>query len=198
MRNRPDIFQNDDMPQIFEEMVRFSIHTSNEERRTASAVYEDAHFTGTFINIFLFHLLSARPMSDDIDSNAALRESVRLGLLLFLACLKRRFGLYPVTFKIHVEKLVVVLAKDQQAWTGFEQLKLWIIAMGLLEATDVAHISQLRERWRTALEQEAFGDQLQVESALKDIMWIESIHGRRYSEVKERFWDSCMGDQLPS
>ena len=177
-----------DILQILEEMAGFSIHTANEEHRTASAIYEDAGFTGTFVNIFLFHLLSARPLSDDIDSNATFREAVRLGLLLFLACLKRRFGLYPVTFKIHLEKLLAVIEKDKDDWKELKPLKLWIIAMGLLEATSEAHITQLKKEWVTVLERERCDDQHQVESSLKDIMWIEGIHGKRYNEVKDRFW----------
>jgi hypothetical protein len=177
-------------------MARFSIHTENEEFRTASEIYEDAGFTGTFINIFLFHLLRARPISEDIESNATIREAVRLGLLLFLACLKRRFGLYPVTFKVHTEKLVAVLSHGRGQWQALRALKLWIIAMGLLEATNESHIAPLEKEWTKTLTEEGIADQCQAETKLKEIMWIESIHGTRYHEVKERFWGSGKADSL--
>lgn len=177
-------------------MARFSIHTENEELRTASEIYEDAGFTGTFINIFLFHLLRARPVSDDIESNATIREAVRLGLLLFLACLKRRFGLYPVTFKVHIEKLVAVLSQGLNEWQELRALKMWIIAMGLLEAMDQTHVGPLEKEWAKTLTEEGIADQCQAETIVKEIMWIESIHGTRYNEVKERFRCSGMPDSL--
>jgi len=176
--------------QIFEEMALFSVHIENEELRTVSAVYEDAEFTGTFINIFLFYLLKARPASDDINTNATLAEAVRLGLLLFLALIKRRFGLYPITFKIHVEKLVAVLGQDLREWHNFKRLRLWIVAMGLLEAAGEEHIGPLKGEWGKALQEEGIGDRNHAEKIVKDIMWIDSIHGKRYLQVQDRFWGS--------
>lgn len=178
-------------------MALFSVHTADEERRTAAAIYEDADFTGTFVNIFLFHLLRARPASDDFESNTTVREAVRLGLLLFLACLKRRFGLYPVTFKIHIEKLIATLSGDQKALQELNHLRLWIIAMGLLEAIDEAYIVPLAEEWRKSLKEEGIKDPSQAEDIVKDVMWIGSIHGTRYREVQERFWRPAGETALP-
>ncbi|KAE9380859.1 hypothetical protein N431DRAFT_362953 [Stipitochalara longipes BDJ] len=189
-RQQLGFVRDENIIQIFEEMALFSVHTENEERRTASAIYEDADFTGTFINIFLFHLLKACPLSEDIDANATLGEAVRLGLLLFLACLKRRFGLYPVTFKIHIEKLVAVLSRFLKEWQTLPRLKLWIISMGLLEAADETHIAPLKSEWVKALQEEGIEGRYQAETIVKGIMWIESIHGKRYLEVQNRFWGS--------
>jgi hypothetical protein len=187
---QPDFVQDEEILQVFDEMARFSIHTAEEERRTASAIYENPDFTGTFVNIFLWHLLRAQSVSDVLDSNTTFREAVRLGLLLFLACVKRRFGLYPVTFTIHVEKLVAVLSLDQMVWQGFQHLKIWIIAMGLLEAIDKSHVGSLASEWVKTLKEEGIEDQSEAEVIVKEILWIESIHGLRYKEVRERFWGS--------
>jgi hypothetical protein len=186
-RQKPGFSDGDTIFQVFDEMARFSIHTADEEHRTASAIYENPDFTGTFVNIFLWHLLRARSDSDATDTGATLREALRLGLLLFLACVKRRFGLYPVTFKIHIEKLVAALSQHRMVWHGLQHLKLWIIAMGLLEAMDEKHISPLAGEWAKTLEQEGIRDQSQAEEIVKEIMWIESIHGVRYGEMRERF-----------
>ena len=75
-------------------------------------------------------------------------------------------------------------------WQGSQHLKIWIIAVGLLEAIDESHVGSLAGEWVKTLKEEGIEDQSEAEVIVKEIMWIESIHGLRYKEVRERFWGS--------
>jgi len=59
--------------------------------------------------------------------------------------------------------------------------------MGLLEAASEAHISSLRSEWGKALREQGIEDRNHAVMILKEIMWVESIQGKRYLQVQDRF-----------
>jgi hypothetical protein len=89
-----------------------------------------------------------------------------------------------------VEKLVSVLVNSQQGWEALETLRLCVIAMAIFNATNETQIRFLQSEWIKVVGKEGIVGSSQAESVLKGIMWIESIQGRRYREVHERFWGS--------
>ena len=111
-----------------------------------------------------------------------------MGLLLFLDDVKRRFGLHPVISNVHVQKLVCALRSKRKSWGRLGALKLWIITMGLLEATQEMQLRCLVSEWRKTLLEAGNMGQSEAEGIIKGVMWIESIHGKRYTELRELFW----------
>jgi hypothetical protein len=64
------------------------------------------------------------------------QEATWLALLLFLAEIRRRFGLHPIDSRVHVQKLQSVLANDTADWTPLAPLRLWVVSMCVLEALE--------------------------------------------------------------
>lgn len=180
---------------LFEDIARFTVHLKNEEIRTTSAIYLNYGFCSSLISPFMFRLLRARPASEDTGITATYQEATRLALLLFLSDIKCRFSNRPVACKVHVQKLVSVLVHNQHGWEALETLKLSVIAMAILNATNETQIRFLQSEWMKAVGKEGIAGSSHAESVLKGIIWTESIQGRRYREVHERFWGSDTPDK---
>jgi hypothetical protein len=182
-----------DQPQImdiFEDVARVSLHLESEERRTDGHVYTDVVFSSNVINSLMWRLLEIQPRSaTELEApHGVLKEATRLGLLLFLAEARRRFGLHPVNTTIHVEMLRDVLMREKTDWSGLGDLRLWIVAMGVLEAVEEPCLKWFVHEWTRTTIIEQMTVPARMERAVRDVMWIDTVHGKKYRELLERFW----------
>jgi hypothetical protein len=168
---------------IFRDTAKVMAHLEAEELRTSGNIYKDATFLGRFLNALIYRLLNCQPA---LPTNSII-EACRLGLLCFLAEIRRRFGLCCLSSRIHVRKLRVALDMTSIEWTALDTLRLWIVTMGVLEATKEPELSWMELEWKCLSLAQKLGMPNLVK-ALKSIMWFESIHGRRLRELGERFW----------
>lgn len=106
----------------------------------------------------------------------AIMESCRLAALMFLAPLRRLFGVYPVVSTIQLEKLQKLLVEDKDVnWQGLEVLQFWVVTMGYLESRDN------RIWWRD--ERDKLGLQLFLDTQLREFVWIDLLHGVQLIET---------------
>lgn len=164
------------------------MHLSFEEARTSGHIYTDCVFAGNLIIGLVHRLLSAQSVIDIERPETTFREATRLALLLFLAEIRRRFGLHPVDSRLHVQKLQSVLANDTVDWTAMGPLRLWVVSMGVLEALTDPELGLLVGEWA----RKAFSGGVttigQAESLLRGVMWVDNLHGAMFQEKQERFF----------
>ena len=137
-----------------------------------------------FINALVYRLLNcqlALPSQDII-------EACRLGLPCFLAEIRRRFGLCCLSSGIHVRILKAALDIKSVEWSVLEPLRLWIVTMGVLEATEELKLDWMETEWKRLSLARKLGTPKLVKGPLKSVMWVDSIYGRRFWELGERFW----------
>lgn len=175
---------------IFEDVSRVSLHVEAEERRTTGHIYTDVVFAGTLILSLIYRLLQIQPrFASELETpHGAIKEATRLGLLLFLAEVRRRIGVHPVNTEVHVEKLRAVLRREDTDWSAFNDLKIWIVAMGVLEARQEPCVRSMVDDWTQITATETVMVPANMERVMNNIMWMDSVHGKRYREMRDRFW----------
>lgn len=173
---------------IFDDTARFGIHLGTEEARTAGHIYTDVVFAGNLIIGLVHRLLSARSAIDIERPETVFSEATRLALLLFLAEIRRRFGLHPVDSRVHVEKLQNVLETEAVDWTPLGSLRLWVVGMAVLEAPGRMEAERLVGEWARRAFIGGVTTAGQAERLFQDVMWIDTVHGVMFRERQERFF----------
>lgn len=163
---------------IIDDLSRMTAFLKTESVCTQNCIYQEAQFVSSHINPILHRLLSLSPSSttkigtnitnDYNDFNAlggpaVLQEAARLAAILYLAEIRRNFGILPVTSIIQLDKLQALLARSSShfslhhppnaitqpstyPWTHFPALYLWILAMGVAESRDDSQRAWFGER----------------------------------------------------
>jgi hypothetical protein len=95
---------------------------------------------GDWANPIIHQLLTVRPMHiNDLDSSSQgviIEEACRLGLLLFLAEIRRRCGVQPIRTAVLTEKLAAHLRAHSSTFEECEYpLLLWLVMVGAMEMT---------------------------------------------------------------
>jgi len=145
-------------------------------------------FAGNLIIGLVHRLLNSQSAVNMEDPGTIFKEATRIALLLFLAPVRRRFGLHPLNIKVHVQKLKGLLQKDNADWTPLGDLRTWIVAMAVLEAVEDPELSWLVGEWTRSAINHDVTSATQAESVFKSIMWINTLHGVRFRETQERFF----------
>lgn len=167
-----------DIIDIFDDLCRVTYHIKEEAYLSGGEVYKDFEFSGTFLNPLLYRLLAARTDVQN-DNDAVFQEALRLASILYLAEVRRTFGIFPVWSRAHVKKLKRVL-ENQVDWKKLTRLKLWVLAMGAMEAETVSDKAWFQERLQNTFKSEGFACYTEAERYLQTVAWIDEIHGHRY------------------
>jgi hypothetical protein len=173
---------------IFDDTARFGIHLASEEARTAGHVYTDVVFAGNLIIGLVHRLLSAQQAVDPELPETIFAEATRLALLLFLAEIRRRFGLHPIDSRVHVQKLHRVLENDAADWKSLAMLRLWVVSMGVLEAVEELEAGWLVGEWARRAFSEDVTTAGQAERLFQGVMWIDTVHGVMFRGKQEQFF----------
>jgi hypothetical protein len=107
-------------------------------------------------------------------STYTILESCRLAALLFLAPLRRHFGVFPVFTTFQVAKLRRLLTENEDLdWHGLETLQFWTITLAYLES------SGDKIWWEGA--RDNYGSRFLLETQLPEFIWIDALHGSQLS-----------------
>jgi hypothetical protein len=101
----------------------------------SAQVWLDANYAGLHIYPTLHKLLT---IQSEISNDAAdmAEEILRLGGLLFLAGIRRRFGISPVVTHVQISKLQAIFEQNQEMWRGAsDSLQMWVLFMAGCAAT---------------------------------------------------------------
>ena len=117
-----------------EDLHNFDCLLSAETRWSTGRVLADVLISGLWVNHIVWQSLCLQAVIDTEELGSIMREAFRLGVLLYLAEIRRQFGVYPVLMQIHMSKLEGLLQSSGISWRCFTPLKLWVVVMALIEA----------------------------------------------------------------
>jgi hypothetical protein len=122
------------------DLIYLTSATEANSVQTGGRCWSEATDAGGWTNVFIHRLLEWRPMeSGEQDSRQIIMEALRLGSLLYLASIWRKFGVFPVRTCPLVQKLVEL---SLQGW-GFGrelwQFEAWLLVMGAIESNGISH-----------------------------------------------------------
>jgi hypothetical protein len=131
----------------------------------------------------LHRCLSLPRYNADVDeTDGAILQACRLACTLFLAEIKRIFGLNAVHCRLQTQKLRKYLECSKGRWGELQLLRLWCLAMGGIES-----IGPLRDWYANELRDEGVTMGLyswkQVEGEVKSLLWFDECHTLLFVEL---------------
>jgi hypothetical protein len=170
---------------ICENTARFSVFLEAEVYRTSGLVYHEAIFAGSIINTTLFRLLMLHKEPRATDNTSYLVEVIRLSLIMWLAEVRRSFGIYPVISTIHLQKMLAILKMERGLdWGDATILKLLTLGVAIVEAVDQTDLEWLGREWGQTARVMGFRDAGEAQRAM-NVLWIKPVHGVRFLEKTE-------------
>jgi hypothetical protein len=124
-------------------------------------------------------LLSIPDKLDVADPSYNYYEASRLGGILYLAEIRRRFGVFPVWSTVQLRKLRKVLSAADGSWQKMTLWKLWIITIAALEATSDDERCFFGHGLKEIIVELGLRDHGDLNSALHGFLWIDTVHGAR-------------------
>lgn len=168
--------------------------------RSPSAKKDAGHFNLMWITPLLYRLLSLPRVSEngDTDVLGVMQEASRLGIILFLAEIRRKCGDLGVPTVVQSKKLRAVLSRPGWVrWALFEPLILWVLFFGALE-------SEREDRgWFcnslcVAARNLRIGEWKGVVSAVSGLLWIGDMFEEMINELRSEFdFDGLLGVNRP-
>jgi hypothetical protein len=176
---------------VFEDVSRFAIYLENEIKRTLGGIWKDSAFSETYINPLIDRLLQIRSEVESGKSGAAIVEACRLATTLSLAGPRRSFGQDPVTTTVQVGKLYHLLKRCTMHWENLEELGLWVIAMGVMEAQEPIQCGWFDCELTRISREQGITTYDEAEKILKEIIWVSSVHHSKLRSLMA--YSSVMG-----
>jgi hypothetical protein len=155
---------------------RFSSHLKAEAINTKRRVFSDGDFGTAYLFPLIHKCLSLPRYNEDLDEkDGAILQACRLACALFLAEIKRMFGINAVNSGLQTQKLRTYLANSKGHWGDLQPLKLWCLAMGGVES-----LGSLQVWYEHELREEGANMRLdsweEVENKVKAILWFDECH----------------------
>jgi hypothetical protein len=155
---------------------RFSSHLKLEAINTKRRVFSDGDFGIAYLFPLIHKCLSLPRYNEDLDEkDGAILQACRLACALFLAEIKRMFGINAVNSGSQTQKLRTYLANSKGHWGDLQPLRLWCLAMGgveSLESLQVWYEHELREEGANM----GLDSWKEVENEVKAILWFDECH----------------------
>lgn len=132
-------------------------------------LWDNAVFAGLYIAPLLSKLLSVR--HDDFRTILAKEESCRIGALLYLSGIRRRFGLALIS-DLHVQNLKNAILEDNSS--TINPILTWLLVIG---GSQSVHLED--REWfvstTTTLLLGQYSTWRELMAAMKDVLWVEGI-----------------------
>ncbi|KUJ08478.1 uncharacterized protein LY89DRAFT_724952 [Mollisia scopiformis] len=168
------------------DLLRFNNHLKREMERTDGRILSNGDFATGYLFPLLHRTLSlagdaiiAAP--DDLN----VLQACRIGCTLYLAEIRRLFGICGVITSLQTQKLQHYLRSSIANWKGLGLLKLWCLAMGGMEA-----VGDLKGWYAEEIKREAslmgWATPRQLEMQMEGMLWFPKAHG-------PAFWVLCRG-----
>lgn len=96
-------------------------------------LWQDQSFLKTWVDPLSHRLLDGGIELQDIDETNFVNESCRLGALILLSKIRRRFGARLVFTGVETERLRTLLEIYGEEWKSFKAMLLWTAILAALE-----------------------------------------------------------------
>ncbi|KAI4942193.1 hypothetical protein J4E91_010167 [Alternaria rosae] len=131
--------------------------------------------SGSWLEPTIYRLLAIRPLNHGNARENVVEEVCRLGTLLFLAPVWRRFGQSPVWTAAISRNLLLVLTKNMVEWNDLKPLLIWVLYAAAIETKDLAERSQfvfMLGILMSGMQLQAWDD---IMSLVKSVLWVEKV-----------------------
>lgn len=180
---------------ILADLIDCSIATSMLLEKQGPAHWTSRTDGGGWTQNIIHRLLSYRPLTEAagneyLSPNA--QEACRLGALLYIAPIWRKFGAAPVVTTVLVRKLLAQMLVAPMDWGDLGLLRAWVLAVGALEAeAENAHLfrSFIKLLAQHLMERHVLSWE-QIFPSLETVVWMkESLLGaeERLSDALDHF-----------
>ncbi|KAH6715632.1 hypothetical protein BKA61DRAFT_605001 [Leptodontidium sp. MPI-SDFR-AT-0119] len=139
-------------------------------------IWADGIVSGFWLNHIVRQSLCLQAAVDLNDAGSVICEAFRLGVLLYLAEIRRQFGVYPVVMHIHVSKVKALLKYSDVSWRSFLPLKIWVVAMALIEANTSQDKYWFAYEINSLAQDLNLGSGENLEDLLKQLFWYPQVH----------------------
>lgn len=147
---------------------------------SSGRILADGITSGLWLNYVVrqFLCLQAIVESKDNDDTTGfvIREAFRLGALLYLAEIRRQFGVHPVRMQRYLMKLRALLENSDVAWGVFLPLKLWVLVVALIEAEADRDIDWLAHEVGTVALELHLRSKEALEDQLGQLFWYPEVY----------------------
>lgn len=161
-----------------EDLHDFDCLLRAETRWSTGRVLADDLVSGLWINHIVGQSLCLQAVTDREDLGSIMKEAFRLGVLLYLAEMRRHFGVYPVLMQIHMSKLKALLDNSGTSWHYFMPLKLWVVVMALMEAKASEDKAWFASQISVLAKELNLTSGESLEDLLKGLFWNPQTHSK--------------------
>jgi hypothetical protein len=172
--------------QIMGDLQAFNALLFREREWSVSRISAEAMASGFCLSSMVRRLLRLRSVGDSEEAASPFCEAFRLGGLLFLADIRRRFGAYPVMVLIYIRKVKSLLENHQSDWEAFAPLKIWTLVMAILEAEASPDKDWLVRELTETLKALHLTTYEGLKDLLEGFYWFPKVHEERFQIM----WDT--------
>jgi hypothetical protein len=158
---------------IYSDIVHFSQLTHIESVQSKGKSWLDSLDVGGWTNVLILRLLNWRPLQESSDNNQNIAELLRLGSMLYLAPIWRKYGVSPVRTKILVQELVALRSKSLIKWNRLWILEAWILVVGAMES-DLPERRYFVEELGTLARSNSLVA-MELLEQVKNVLWIHDV-----------------------
>jgi hypothetical protein len=171
---------------ILEDIAKLTVYLQSKSTCTTDLVYTEATLCVSYLNAFLHRLLGlikATPTPPySLSRDGAVEESCRLASILYLAELRRNFGIRPVLSQVQLSKLRSLLENDnyEENWEELGVIRMWILAVAIVEEQEEEPKMWYLERLKRVARVNGLRSMIEVRDTLTGFLWMD-LHDKKFS-----------------
>ena len=169
---------------IFDDLNAAIQHT--ESRSAQNQTWRQVTFIIHWIDPVLHRLLNINSNVRRNGSASVIQEACRLGIILFLAEVRRKCGVMCVTTTVYISKLKDLLLKtdDRVDWTQFSLLRLWLLFFGMVESGQQPEADWYADSVCKVAERLQLAPWDGIVTAVKSVLWFEDIFESKIEQFR--------------
>jgi hypothetical protein len=117
----------------FVNLYRFSAFASQTSQETGGRMWLKDEYTGNWTTLLIHILVTRYGNKRKSRDQTPAQEAIRLGSMLYLANVWRKYGVGPVRTHYLTEKLLQIHMEYDTDWQGCWEVCAWTLLMGVIE-----------------------------------------------------------------
>jgi hypothetical protein len=166
---------------IMNDIRSFTTYLQLEVRRSQGGAYSRGELAASNILPIQHRLLNLIVPDDDSSAQQKV-EIMRIGCTLFIAEVRRLFGIMGVLSSIQTAKLRGLLEAQSRGWERMKLLRAWALTMGAMESRgeDRAWFFDELKKEKVGL---GIGEWEGLQDGFREILWYEDVHDQMFLEL---------------
>lgn len=137
-------------------------------------LWQDEAFVKTWVNPLSYRLLDGGIELIDVDETNFVNECCRLGALILLSKIRRRFGARLVFTGLETERLRILLEIYGEEWKAYKAMLIWVAILAALEtvAEDRLWFCRVVENTARAMDLQGWDEAMMHAS---NLLWVGDV-----------------------